>query len=208
MKKVKSIEALGKAVYVRGKAVYNVETMFSRLGHQQHGCSRRLKGWVEPGPSNPGRWGRLLEDGCQVCDRHVSRCLCLDVTCSRRGPGWRRATTLPRCLGSHRDCRRLASSFGVRLPNYTPVSKTFVLFNWYDQVATSAKDHEQTRRGIAKAVRLTPSSLLPCRQTILHNTTNKSLLNGILCGFPRQCNIQLVNKLDCAITCADGDGAR
>ena len=45
-KKVKSIGAIRKAVYVWMKAVYNVETMFSRLlveGHQQqHLCSQRL----------------------------------------------------------------------------------------------------------------------------------------------------------------------
>ena len=68
----------------QGKAVYNVETMFSRLlfvGHQQqHGCSRRLTVWVESGPSNPGRW--LFKEGCQVCARQVYRCLRLDFTTS------------------------------------------------------------------------------------------------------------------------------
>ena len=68
-----------------------------------------------------------------------------------------------------------------------------------------AHSHERTRRGIAKAVRLTPKLLLPCREAILHNTTRKSQLNGILYGYPLQYNIQLVNKLDCIVTHAEAD---
>ena len=60
--------------------------------------------------------------------------------------------------------------------------------------------HERTRRGRANAVRLTPNSLLPCREVILHNATHKSLLNGILYGYHLQYNIQLVHKLDCIVT--------
>ena len=74
------------------------------------------------------------------------------------------------------------------------------------QYATSTKDHEWTRIGIAKAVRLTtPSTLLPCRYTVLHNTTNRSMFNVIIYGSPRQCNIMLADKLDCAVTPAEAD---
>ena len=68
-----------------------------------------------------------------------------------------------------------------------------------------AHSRERTRRGIAKGVRLTPNSLLPCREAILHNATNKSLLNGILYGYPLQYNRQLENKLDCIVTHAEAD---
>ena len=64
-----------------------------------------------------------------------------------------------------------------------------------------AHSHERTRIGLAKAVRLTPNSFLPCQKAILHNTTNKSPLNG----YPPQYNIQLVNKLDCIVTHAEAD---
>ena len=73
------------------------------------------------------------------------------------------------------------------------------------QDATSTKDHERTIRGIATAVRLTPNTLLPCQYIVLHTTTNKSLFNGILYGSPRQCNIQLVNKLAYAVAHAEAD---
>ena len=63
------------------------------------------------------------------------------------------------------------------------------------QDATNTKDHKRTRRGIARAVRLTPNALLPCQYTVLHNTTNNCLFNGIPYGSPRQCNTQLVNNL-------------
>ena len=40
---------------------------------------------------------------------------------------------------------------------------------------------------------------------ILHNATNNSLLNNILCGFPLPHNIQLINKLDCIVTHAEAN---
>ena len=52
----------------------------------------------------------------------------------------------------------LAASFGTRLAHYPPVSKQIILFDRYDQYAPSAKDHERTRRGRAKGVRLTPNT--------------------------------------------------
>ena len=99
----------------------------------------------------------------------------------------------------------LAASFGTRLAHYPPVSKKIILFDRYDQDAPSAKDHERTRRGRAKEVRLTPNTLLPCREVILHNSKNKNLLNNILCSYPLPHNIQLVNMLDCVVTHDEAD---
>ena len=99
----------------------------------------------------------------------------------------------------------LAASFGTRLAHYPPVSKKITLFDRYDQDAPSAKDQERTRRGRAKDVRLTPNTLLPCREVILHNSKNKNLLNNILCSYPLPHNIQLVNMLDCVVTHDEAD---
>ena len=52
---------------------------------------------------------------------------------------------------------------------------------------------------------LTPNTPLPCRKAILKNSKNKSLLASILCGYPTQNNVQLVNKLDCLITHEEAD---
>ena len=99
----------------------------------------------------------------------------------------------------------LAASFGTRLAHYPPVSKKIILFDRYDQDAPSAKEHERTRRGRAKEVRLTTNTVLPCREVILHNSKNKNLLNNILCSYPLPHNIQLVNMLDCVVTHDEGD---
>ena len=93
----------------------------------------------------------------------------------------------------------LAASCGTRLAHYPPVSKKIVLFDRYDQEAPSAKDHERTRRGRAKELHLTPNTLLPCREVILHNSKNKNLLNNILRSYPLPHNIQLVDMLDCVV---------
>ena len=85
------------------------------------------------------------------------------------------------------------------LPN-CPTTLLFPIF-FIIQYATSTKDHERTRRGIAK----TPNTLIPCQYTVLHNTTNNNLFNGIPYGSPRQCNTQLVNNLECAVTHAEAD---
>ena len=87
----------------------------------------------------------------------------------------------------------------------TLLSKKIILFDRYDQEALSAKDHEWTRRGRAKQVHLTPNTLLPCREVILHNSKNKNLLNNILCSYPLPHNIQLVNMLDCVVTHEETD---
>ena len=101
----------------------------------------------------------------------------------------------------------LASSFGVRLSRYPPEAQKLVLFDWYDEDEPTAKDHERMRRAGAgsKDFHLTPNTPLPCRETILENSKNKSLLASILCGYPIQNNVQLVNKLDCIVTHEEAD---
>ena len=76
----------------------------------------------------------------------------------------------------------LAESFGARLAQYPHDSKKLVVFDQYDQGVPSSKDHERARRGRSKEIRLTPNTQLPCREAILHNAHNKSMLNNILCG--------------------------
>ena len=208
-KNVKSMEAMKKAVHVKGKAVYDVETLFSRLlvvGHQRNmDVADVLQYELSPVPSALiDEYGCLRKGGKSV----LVKCLGVSAT-NPPAPevvlvdaGQLLYHVVWPVAGTAGD---LASSFGARLANYPHVSKKLVLFDRYDQEATSAKDHERTRRGIAKPVRLTPNTLLPCREAILHNATNKSLFNGILCGYPLQYNIQLVNKLDCIVTHAEAD---
>ena len=105
-------------------------------------------------------------------------------------------------FGTTRD---LAASSGTRMAYYPPVFQKIILFDRYDQDAPSAKDHERTRRGRAKDLRLTPNTLLPCRDVIIHNSKNKNLLNNILCSYPLPHNIQLVNMLDCVVTYDEAD---
>ena len=88
----------------------------------------------------------------------------------------------------------VAASFGIRLAHYPPVSKKIVLFDRYDQEAPSAKDHERTRRGRAKEVRLTPNTPLHAEK-----------LFCVLCSYPLPHNIPLINKLDCAVTHDEAD---
>ena len=85
------------------------------------------------------------------------------------------------------------------------IERTSALDRPHTSPRHDAHSHERTRRGIAKAVRLTPNTLLPCREAKLHNARNKSLLNGILYGYPLQYNMQLVNKLDCIVTHAEAN---
>ena len=57
----------------------------------------------------------------------------------------------------------------------------------------------------SKDFHLTPNTPLPCKEAILKNSKNKSLLTSILCGYPTQNNVQLVNKLDCLVTHEEAD---
>ena len=50
-----------------------------------------------------------------------------------------------------------------------------------------------------------PNTPLPCREAILKNSKNKSLIAGILWGYPLQNNVQLVNKLGSLVTHEEAD---
>ena len=78
---------------------------------------------------------------------------------------------------------------------------------YYEDEQPAATDHERMRRAGAgsKDFHLTPNTPLPCREAILKNSENKSLLASILCGSPIQNNVQLVNKLDCLVTHGEAD---
>ena len=208
-KKVKTMESLKKAVTVKGKAIYDVETLFGRLivvGQQrsidmadvfqfelspvppalidEYGCLRKgdkavLLNSLGVSVTTPSAPDVVLVDGGQLLYHVV----------------WP-------VSGTTGD---LSASIGTRLAHYPPISKKIVLFDRYDQETPSAKDHERTRRGSAKEVRLTPNTPLPCREVILKNSHNKNLLNNILCSYLLPHNIQLVNNLDCVVTHAEAD---
>ena len=101
----------------------------------------------------------------------------------------------------------LASSFGVRLIRYPPDAQQVVLFDRYYEYEPTTKDHERIRRAGAgsKDFHLTPNTPLQCREAILKNSGEKSLLASILCGYPVQNNVQLVNKLDFLVTHDEAD---
>ena len=82
-----------------------------------------------------------------------------------------------------------------------------MLFDPYYEDEPIAKVHERMGRAGtgSKDFHLTPNNPLPCRETILKNSKNKSLLASILCGYPLQNNVQLVNKLDCLVTHEEAD---
>ena len=97
----------------------------------------------------------------------------------------------------------LSSSFVVRLSRYPPEAQNLCCLT--DE--PTAKDHESMRRAGegSKDFHLTPNTPLPCREAILKNSKNKGLLASILCGYPTQNNVQLVNKLDCLVTHEEAD---
>ena len=104
----------------------------------------------------------------------------------------------------------LASSFVVRLSRYPPEAQDLVLFDRYYDDEPTAKDRERMRRTGAgsKDFHLTPNTPHPCREAILKNSKNKSLLASILCEYPTQNNAQLVDTLDCLVTHEEADITR
>ncbi len=52
---------------------------------------------------------------------------------------------------------------------------------------------------------LTPNTQLTYREAILEKSKNNILLASILCGYPIQHTVQLVNKLDCIVTHEEAD---
>ena len=101
----------------------------------------------------------------------------------------------------------IASSFGVRLNRYPTAAQTLVRVDPYYEDERTAKDHERMRRAEvgSKAIHLKPNTQLPYRKAIMENYKNKSLLASILCVYPLQNNMQLVNTLDCLATLQEAD---
>ena len=203
------MDLLKKAVTVKGKAIYDIVTLFSRLlvkGQQRSvNIADVFQFELSPVPlALIDEYGCLRKGDKAVLVKSFSVSVTTpyapDVVLVDAGQLlYHVVWPVSETTGD------LAASFGTRLANYPPVSKKIILFNRYDQEALSAKDHERTRRGRAKQVHLTPNTLLPCREVILHNSKNKNLLNNILCSYPLPHNIQLVNMLDCVVTHEETD---
>ena len=166
-KKVKTMELLKKAVTVKGKAIYDVVTLFSRwlVVGQQRSIDIANVFQFELSPVPPAlinEYGCLRKGDKAVLAKSLS--VSVMTPCAPNlvlvDAGQLLYHVVWPVSGTTRD---LAASFGIRLAHYPPFSKKIVLFNRYDQEAPSAKDHERTRRGRAKDVRLTPNTLLPCR---------------------------------------------
>ena len=199
-RKVKTMQEMKKVVYLNGKAIFNIETLFCRLlvvGQQR---------------------GVEVTDIFQYELSHVLPSIIDEFGCLRKGV----KTALVKLLeansapapdvvlvdASHLlhhvvwpvagTALDLTSSFGVRLSRYPAYAQTLVLFDRYYEDEPTAKDHKSTRRAEAGSndLHLTPNTSLPCRESILNNSKNKSLLDSILCGYSLPNNVQLVNKLD------------
>ena len=182
------MELLKKAVTVKGKAIYDIETLFSRLlvVGQQRSIDIADVFQFELSPVPPAlinEYGCLRKGDKAVLVKSLS--VSVMTPCAPNvvlvDAGQLLYHVVWPVSGTTGD---LAASFGTRLAHYPPVSKKIIMFDRYDQDAPSAKDHERTRRGKAKEVRLTQNTLLPCREVILHNSKNKNLLNNIICSCP------------------------
>ena len=208
-KNVKTMESLQKAVTIKGKAVYDIETLFSRLltvGQQRHiDIADVLQFEMSPVPP-----ALIDEYGCLRKGDKAVLVKSLGVLVKTESApdvvlvdgGQILYHVVWPVSGTTGD---LAASFGAKLAHYPPASQKIILFDKYDQEAPSAKDHERIRRGKAKEVRLTANTPLPCREAILHNSKNKNLLINILCGYKLPHNIQLVGQQDCVVTHAEAD---
>lgn len=175
---VRSIESLKRAVAVKGMAIYDIETLFSRLldlGQQRSvDLSNIFQFKLNPVPTSlNNEYGCLRKGNKAVLVKSLGVSVktppAPEVELVNAGQ------LLYHVVWPDAGTADLAASFGARLAHYLPSgSKKIVLFDRYDQEAPSAREHEQMRRGRAKEVRLTPKTPLPCRQAILHNATNKS----------------------------------
>lgn len=161
-KKVKSMEALKKAVTIKGKANYDLETLFSRLMvvGQQRSVEVADVFQFELSPVPPAL---IDEYGCLRKGHKAVLVKCLGVSVTTPpapdlvlvDAGQLLYHVVWPVAGTAGD---LAASFGARLAHYPPGSKKIVLFDMYDQEVPSAKALERTRRGRAKEVRLTPNT--------------------------------------------------
>ena len=132
-KKVKSMEAIKKAVNVKGKAIYDVETLFSRLlvvGHQRNMDVADVLQFELSSvpPALIDEYGCLRKGGKSV----LVKCLGVSATTPPApdmvlvDAGQLLYHVVWPVAGTTGD---LASSFGARLANYPPGSKKLVLFD-------------------------------------------------------------------------------
>ena len=202
-RKVKTMQV----VIVNGKPIFDIETLFARLlvVGQQRGVEVTDIFQYELSPVPPSL---IDEFGClRKADKTVLvNCLGVPVN-SAPAPDvvlvdasqllyhavWPVA-------GTSGD---LASSFGVRLSRYPPEAQNLVLFDRYYDDEPTAKDHES--RGRIEGLPSDAQHTTPMQKAILKNSKNKSLLASILCGYPTQNNVQLVNKLECLVTHEEAD---
>ena len=144
-KKVKTMELLKKAVTVKGKAIYHVMTLFSRLLVVEQQRSVDIAD-VFQFELSPVPQALIDEYGClrkgdkavlvkslsvSVTTPYASDVVLVDAGQLLYHVIWPVSET----TGD------LAASFGTRLAQYPPVSKNIILFDIYDQDAPSAKDH-------------------------------------------------------------------
>ena len=139
------MELLKKAVTVKGKAIYDVVRLFSRqlVVGQQRCIDIADVFQFELSPVPPA-----LIDG---------------YSCLRKGDKAVLVKSLSVSVTTPCAPDVVLVDAGQLLYHNPPVSKKIVLFDRYDKEATSAKDHERTRRGRAKEVCLTPYTPFPCR---------------------------------------------
>ena len=83
-------------------------------------------------------------------------------------------------------------------------SKKLLISDKYEETPC-ANDHERVRKGRASEIMLTSSTILPCRDVILHNASNKNKLISILCEDSVTNNIQLINKQNCSVSHCEAD---
>ena len=147
------MEAIRKAVYVRGKAVYNVETMLV-VGHrQQHGCSRRHT--VPPTLVDEyGCFGKgdmcMLGKCLRVC---ASTSTAPDVVLVDAGELLHHVVWP--VIGIAEDWLQASA---LDCPTTIPFPIVFII-----QYATNTKDHQRTRRRITKTdSEHTPSLSIYC----------------------------------------------
>ena len=161
-KKVKTMELLKKAVTVKGKAIYDVVTLFIRLlvVRQQRSVDIADVFQFELSPVPPAlidEYGCLKKGDKAVLVKSLS--VSVTTPCAPDVVLVDAGQVLYHVIWPVSETTGdLAVSFGTRLAHYPPVSKKIILFNIYDQDALSANDHERTRRGRANEVRLTPNT--------------------------------------------------
>ena len=150
---------LKKAVTVKGNAIFDVETLFSRLLVMGQQCSSDIADvfQFELSPVPPSlveEYGNLRKGYKAVLVKSLS--VSVTTPCAPDVVLVDASQFLYHIVwpvsGTTGD---LAPSFGTRL---THVSRKIVLFDRYDQEAPNAKDHERTRRGRSKEVHLSPNT--------------------------------------------------